>query len=168
MFDPADRRKQILYKAVAALARRERSRLGLYKKLSETFNEEGDKELINSVLDELVNKKYLSDERYARIQVLTRSEMCIRDRPYTADRHLARKVPCQACHVTGDTSVPVRKENCLVCHQSYEVVAQKTKDLKPNPHFNHYGERDCSTCHFGHKPSVTSCNQCHKFDLKTP
>ena len=39
MFDPADRRKQILYKAVAALARRERSRLGLYKKLSETFNE---------------------------------------------------------------------------------------------------------------------------------
>ena len=73
MFDPADRRKQILYKAVAALARRERSRLGLYKKLSETFNEEGDKELINSVLDELVNKKYLSDERYARIQVLTRS-----------------------------------------------------------------------------------------------
>ena len=69
MFDPADRRKQILYKAVAALARRERSRLGLYKKLSETFNEEGDKELINSVLD----KKYLSDERYARIQVLTRS-----------------------------------------------------------------------------------------------
>ena len=73
MFDPADRRKQILYKAVAALARRERPRLGLYKKLSETFNEEGDKELINSVLDELVNKKYLSDERYARIQVLTRS-----------------------------------------------------------------------------------------------
>ena len=56
MFDPADRRKQILYKAVAALARRERSRLGLYKKLSETFNEEGDKELINSVLDELVSK----------------------------------------------------------------------------------------------------------------
>lgn len=45
MFDPADRRKQILYKAVAALARRERSRLGLYKKLSETFNEEGDKEI---------------------------------------------------------------------------------------------------------------------------
>ncbi len=88
--------------------------------------------------------------------------------PYTADRHLARKAPCQACHVTGDTSVPVRKENCLVCHQSYEVVAQKTKDLTPNPHFNHYGERDCSTCHFGHKPSVTSCNQCHKFDLKTP
>ena len=56
--------------------------------------------------------------------------------PYTADRHLARKVPCQACHVTGDTSVPVRKQNCLACHQSYEVVAQKTKDLKPNPHFN--------------------------------
>ena len=88
--------------------------------------------------------------------------------PYTADRHLARKVPCQACHVTGDTSVPVRKQNCLACHQSYEVVAQKTKDLKPNPHFNHYGERDCSTCHSGHKPSVTSCKQCHKFDLKTP
>ena len=29
--------------------------------------------MINSVLDELVSKKYLSDERYARIQVLTRS-----------------------------------------------------------------------------------------------
>lgn len=73
MIDSADRRKQIMFKAVAALAARERSRLGLFKKLCETFKEEGDKEIIRSILDELEERKYLSDERYARIHVLTKS-----------------------------------------------------------------------------------------------
>lgn len=73
MIDPTDRRKQIMFKAVAALAVRERSRLGLLRKLSEIFKEEGDKQIILAVLNELEEKKYLSDERYARIHVLTKS-----------------------------------------------------------------------------------------------
>ena len=88
--------------------------------------------------------------------------------PYTADQAvlLSDRGRSVAGHVASLTrNFPSKM---TVCHQSYEEVAQKTKDLKPNPHFNHYGERDCSTCHSGHKPSVTSCNQCHKFDLKTP
>ena len=44
--------------------------------------------------------------------------------PYTADRHLARKVPCQACHVTGDTSVRseerrVGKESASMCRSRW-------------------------------------------------
>jgi len=67
---PADREKADLIQGGSLLSLVESAPAsGLYKKLSETFNEEGDKELINSVLYELVSKKYLSDERYARIQV---------------------------------------------------------------------------------------------------
>ena len=73
MTDRSERTKQIKFKAVAFLAKRERSRLGLFKKLKEQFSEEGDAELINSVLDELEQNKYLSDERFARFRVLTRS-----------------------------------------------------------------------------------------------
>ena len=68
-----ERRQQIKFKAVAALAAKERSRLGLFKKLSEQFEEPGDAELINSVLDELEKRKYLSDERFAKSQVMIKN-----------------------------------------------------------------------------------------------
>ena len=87
---------------------------------------------------------------------------------YTADRHVKMNVPCEACHGTAEKSAPVRKAACLACHGSYEKVAERTKDVKPNSHYNHFGERDCSTCHKGHEPSTLTCNECHKFDLKTP
>lgn len=86
----------------------------------------------------------------------------------TADRHVARGAACETCHVTKDTGAPVRKDACLACHGSYDKMAERTKDAVPNPHFNHYGERDCATCHKGHQKSVLSCNNCHKFNLVTP
>lgn len=85
-----------------------------------------------------------------------------------AERHMAQGVKCEACHLQADKSVPVRKQACLQCHKSYAALAEKTKNDHPNPHFNHYGERDCSVCHKGHQPSTLVCNQCHKFDLKMP
>lgn len=87
----------------------------------------------------------------------------------TAERHTARGVTCQSCHGTsGDFARPVRQEACLACHKSYEAVAARTAKVKPNPHDNHFGFRDCSTCHRGHQQSTVTCNQCHKFALKTP
>lgn len=73
MEDQSNRRQKIKVRAVAVLARRERSRKGLFLKLKEDFWDEGDKELIESVLDELEQRKYLSDERFARQHVLVRS-----------------------------------------------------------------------------------------------
>lgn len=86
----------------------------------------------------------------------------------TAERHMNRGAQCASCHISADKTMPVRKEACLKCHQSYSAVAALTKNDTPNPHFSHYGDRDCSVCHKGHQTSVLICNQCHKFDLKTP
>lgn len=86
----------------------------------------------------------------------------------TADRHTAMGVKCESCHVTKDKTVPVRKAACLTCHQSYAKMAERTAKVHPNPHYNHFGDRDCSTCHKGHEKSVLTCDQCHKFDLRTP
>ena len=73
MSESDERRQQIKFKAVAALAAKERSRLGLFKKLSDQFEEPGDAELINSVLEELEKRKYLSDERFAKSQVMIKN-----------------------------------------------------------------------------------------------
>jgi len=71
--DSEDREKKIKQKAVALLATRERSRYGLRTKLREVFNENEDGDLIESVLDFLEEKKYLSDERYAKGRVAMRA-----------------------------------------------------------------------------------------------
>lgn len=86
----------------------------------------------------------------------------------TADRHIAKGLDCTSCHIEADKTLPVRKAACLKCHGTYDALAKRTEKIKPNPHFNHFGERDCSTCHKGHTQSTVSCSQCHKFDLKTP
>lgn len=69
---PADRRSLILRKAVALLALRERSVKGLSAKLRESFDEAGDTELIESVLEELKSRNYQSDERFARTRIMVR------------------------------------------------------------------------------------------------
>lgn len=86
----------------------------------------------------------------------------------TAERHQKMGVQCVSCHKDGNTALPVRKAQCQACHGSYESLAKRTEKVKPNPHYNHFGDRDCSTCHKGHQKSVTTCDTCHKFDLKTP
>ncbi len=90
------------------------------------------------------------------------------DSPCLADRHVAKGVKCEVCHVapTPGAVVKVNKEKCLACHQSYEVLAQKTAKLEPNPHFNHMGAVRCTDCHTGHTKGQLMCNDCHKFDLQ--
>ncbi|WP_295478973.1 cytochrome c3 family protein [Sutterella sp.] len=86
----------------------------------------------------------------------------------TAERHVAKKFDCAVCHKSGDFAKPVRKDACLACHGSYAKLAERTAKDHPNPHISHYGERDCATCHKGHQKSTLTCNECHKFELKTP
>ena len=86
----------------------------------------------------------------------------------TADRHVARGTACETCHVANDTSAPVRKGACLACHGSYEKLAERTKKVDPNPHYNHLIDVGCLECHQGHKQSVNMCSSCHNIHYKVP
>ena len=86
---------------------------------------------------------------------------------WLADYHTAGGVKCESCHAQKNRAP--HKQECLKCHGgSYEALAKKTQ-VKPNPHYNHFGDRDCSTCHKGHDKPVLTCDECHKFKtLKMP
>jgi fumarate reductase flavoprotein subunit len=77
-----------------------------------------------------------------------------------ADKHKALGLSCDACHGTGKKKA-VPMEKCLGCHESYPKVAERTKQLEPNPHDNHLVDLECSKCHQGHKPQVNYCQTCH-------
>ena len=88
---------------------------------------------------------------------------------FTADRHVAKGMTCETCHKDG-TPAPgarVSKDTCKSCHNPADL-AKKTEKLEPNPHYNHLGDVSCVECHKGHQPSTLMCNDCHKFNLKTP
>jgi hypothetical protein len=85
--------------------------------------------------------------------------------------HQLADVNCVKCH--GKTEMPeaLSMEQCVACHGSTVKLAEMTKDVKPkNPHASpHYGtDLDCNLCHHQHAKSENYCNQCHKFDFKTP
>lgn len=63
-------------------------------------------------------------------------------------------------------------ERCLVCHEGYEDLVEKTKDNKSfitvdgeviNPHDTHVGNVECFNCHKMHKdkPPIEYCYGCH-------
>jgi hypothetical protein len=80
---------------------------------------------------------------------------------FTADRHKAAGLECQSCHREG-TKKPVESDQCLTCHESFEAVAKRTKDLNPNPHDNHITQNaECTQCHHGHKADDNVCMSCH-------
>ncbi|WP_290166527.1 cytochrome c3 family protein [uncultured Parasutterella sp.] len=56
--------------------------------------------------------------------------------------------------------------DCLMCHQSYAAVAQKTAKMEPNPHSNHRGEQNCTNCHSVKGKPHFECNDCHSFNIK--
>ena len=61
------------------------------------------------------------------------------------------------------------KTQCLKCHQSYEALAERTKNVSPNPHVSHQGAVNCEECHKADRPAKDvqfMCNDCHKFTLK--
>lgn len=77
-----------------------------------------------------------------------------------ADKHKALGLSCEDCHGSGlKKAVPMEK--CLGCHESYAKVAERTKELLPNPHDNHLIDLECSKCHLGHKPQANYCQTCH-------
>ena len=86
------------------------------------------------------------------------------EKPFMADRHKERSLACTVCHKEAEPKTAASPEACLACHQSIEAVAQKTADLKPNPHKNHVTEAsdlECTQCHQGHKADTPICHQCH-------
>jgi fumarate reductase flavoprotein subunit len=82
------------------------------------------------------------------------------DKKPLSNQHIDLGLTCESCHGTGEKK-PVTMEKCLSCHESYAAVAEKTKDLGPNPHDNHLAGLDCTKCHQGHKPQVVYCQTCH-------
>ena len=83
---------------------------------------------------------------------------------FTADRHKERGVTCDVCHGEAQPTKAAPAENCLICHQSIAVVAERTKDFERDPHNNHITESadiECTQCHHGHKIDVPVCDQCH-------
>ncbi len=91
------------------------------------------------------------------------------DKPFLADRHVAKGVPCTACHGKNmkEPEEPTI-ETCQSCHNIKQLV-EKTKNVKPtNPHVSpHYQDQlECTNCHQGHDAPVNFCSQCHSFDFK--
>ena len=81
---------------------------------------------------------------------------------YLDHEHALEKLSCVDCHGVLIAKEPVSTEQCFICHESYEELAQKT--LKHYdamyPHFSGK-ELECSACHRAHQESVLVCKQCH-------
>lgn len=77
-----------------------------------------------------------------------------------ADIHKEAGLGCKDCHGTGAKKL-VPMEKCLTCHESYVKVAERTKELYPNPHDNHMIDLKCTKCHQGHNAQVNYCQTCH-------
>ena len=87
-----------------------------------------------------------------------------------AERHVAKGIPCTACHGAKQEITTPGIDQCRQCHNP-DAVAEKTKNVKPrNPHVSpHYGKTlDCVLCHVQHDATENYCAQCHKFDFKVP
>lgn len=82
-----------------------------------------------------------------------------------ADRHVQKGQNCAACHSENPPAQAVPTEKCQSCHGGFEAMKEKTKDLKPNPHYTHMGDQPCEECHKGHQQPINMCAQCHKIKL---
>jgi len=87
------------------------------------------------------------------------------DQAFLADKHQARGIACEGCHKESPPKAP-NMAVCLGCHGDYKALAEKTKQVEPNPHASHEGELECSACHHGHKPGEDYCAKCHTFGFK--
>ena len=65
---PKKKRATLMQRAVASLARRDYSRLELKRKLARTLEEGETPQVLETVLDTLVERGLLSDERYAKMK----------------------------------------------------------------------------------------------------
>lgn len=84
-----------------------------------------------------------------------------------ADRHAARSVSCEGCHVMKGNA-EIKKdakghEACVTCHGYYPEMIKRTEKAgeEVNPHDQHDGDLPCTQCHKGHKAGVNYCEECH-------
>lgn len=79
--------------------------------------------------------------------------------------HKEMELTCDSCHATGDYNVRVTQETCFTCHESYEVLAEKTAKLGYDDNIHaapHYPKMDCDLCHKVHKEEGNVyCVTCH-------
>jgi fumarate reductase flavoprotein subunit len=88
---------------------------------------------------------------------------------FLIDKHLAAKLTCTSCHAESPPHTAPPMATCLGCHGgTYEKLAATTASDQPNPHASHQGPVPCGSCHHVHSASVTFCNSCHNYDMKTP
>lgn len=89
---------------------------------------------------------------------------------YLADRHAARGGACVSCHgvKAPKAGAKVNEAQCLKCHGSLDKVAERTKNVKPNPHYNHLVGLNCLECHRGHQKGVNMCADCHNIKFNVP
>lgn len=82
------------------------------------------------------------------------------------DKHQAKGLQCDACHKEDPPKKSVSNEICLTCHGDQGKLADKTNKVVPNPHASPHLDPGtplaCDECHHIHKPSKTSCLQCHQ------
>lgn len=83
------------------------------------------------------------------------------EKRFLADRHGDKGMACDACHKESPPKDKVPMAVCVKCHGNYEKLAEKTKELEPNPHLSHEADLPCDSCHRGHKAPVNYCLQCH-------
>lgn len=79
--------------------------------------------------------------------------------------HKDMELTCDSCHTTGDYNVRVTQETCFTCHESYEVLAERTAKLGYDDNIHaapHYPKMDCDLCHKVHKEEGNVyCVTCH-------
>ena len=85
------------------------------------------------------------------------------------DKHAQTGVACARCHTEAPPAKAVSFQKCQSCHGDNEAMGKiSEKKVDPDPHYSHLGAVGCTECHKNHNESVLLCNECHKFDLKTP
>ena len=93
--------------------------------------------------------------------------------PKVKPHHEKVLTDCGTCHtkenaIGGNAFVVPKDETCIACHGDYKALAEKTKDLRFNPHASHLGDINCTVCHAAHEKPKLACNDCHTFDMKLP
>lgn len=93
---------------------------------------------------------------------------------FIAASHAGNDISCSSCHDDDmfEIGTEIDNETCFSCHESYEALAEQTKNIvvpEQNPHKSHLGEMDCTVCHHVHSRSRSYCLQCHSnFDMPIP
>jgi Cytochrome c3 len=98
----------------------------------------------------------------------------ISDGKFLASPHTNNNVSCSDCHEENifELDAEIENDTCFSCHESYEALAELTKNIvvaEQNPHKSHLGEMDCTVCHHVHSRSSAYCLQCHSnFTMPIP